>query len=158
MKRQLLSGLALLFVLLMTHQSFAQSVQVNEPDLNRPHLFSALPAELPVTITDLDGLLLPATAAGRNEDLMKGEKKVSSLVVNYVSATSKYENQVHSVVLRLKDYPGAALTLSSSTNPDGTVAYVGRIISFKHADMYELVKKGESYFWKKRNFYDVVAE
>lgn len=160
MKRCMLSGLALLFLLLMADQSFAQnkSVQVNEPDLKRPRLFTALPAELPVTTTDMEQLLLPAVAAGRNEDLLKGEKKISSFVVNYVSATSKYENQVHSVVLRLKDFPGATLTLSSSTNPDGTVAYAGRIISFKHADMYELVQKGNGFFWKKRDFYEVVAE
>ena len=160
MKRHMLSGLVLLCLLLMTDRSFAQkeSLPVNEPNLNRPRLFTALPAELPLTIADMDQLLLPATSAGRNEDLLKGEKKISSFVVNYVSATSKYENQVHSVVLRLKDFPGATLTLSSSTNPDGTVAYAGRIISFKHADMYELVQEGKKFLWKKKDFYAVVAE
>lgn len=160
MKRRMLSGLALLFVLLLAGRSSAQhkSVQLNEPDLNRPYLFAALPTEITVQESEIDQLLLPARTATRNEDMMKGDKKISSFTGNYVSATSQYEDKVQSVVLRLKEYPGATLTLSSSTNPDGTVAYAGRIISFKHADMYELVKKGDTYVWKKRNYYEVVAE
>lgn len=159
MKRQTLSGLALLFLLLSAVAVNAQTkVPLNEPDHNRPRLFNQLPAELTLTVADMEQLLLPARAAGKSEALMQGEKKCAVFSLNYISATSQYENKVQTVLLRLKDYPGATLTLSSSTNADGTVAYAGRIISFKHGDMYQLVQKGNSYVWLKRNFYDVVNE
>ncbi len=159
MKRRILPGLALLsFVLLMLDAAAQSKAPINEPNLQKPRLFAALPTELSMSVADMEQLLLPAKSAARSEDLMRSEKKIAVFTANYVSATSLYENKVHSVVLRLKDFPGATLTLSSSTNPDGTVAYAGRIISFQHADMYMLVKKGEGYWWEKKGFYDVVAE
>ena len=129
-----------------------------EPNKQKPLLFTALPTELSVSVADIEQLLLPAKSAGRSEELMQSERKISAFAVNYVSATSLYENKLYSVVLRLKDFPGATLTLSSSTNPDGTVAYAGRIISFKHADMYMLVRKGEGYVWEKKGLFEVVGE
>lgn len=159
MKRQFLPGLALLTLLLIATTGSAQTkAPLNEPDRNRPRLFNKMPDEMQVDLSDIDQLILPARSSARSESLMKGDKKCAAFTVQYISATSLYENKVYSVVLRLPEYPGATLTLSSSTNADGTVAYTGRIISFRHGDMYELVKKGAGYIFKKRNFYDVVNE
>lgn len=151
--------MALLFLLLSAIAGQAQNKALfKEPDHNRPRLFTQLPDELTLAVSEMEELLLPARAGNKSESMMKAEKKSAVFTLNYISATSQYENKVQTVMLRLKDYPGATLTLSSSTNADGTVAYAGRIISFKHGDMYQLVQKGNSYVWKKRNFYDVVNE
>jgi hypothetical protein len=38
------------------------------------------------------------------------------------------------VVIRSEVFNGARLTVSKITNPDGSIRYSGRIISFKHGD------------------------
>ena len=75
-----------------------------------------------------------------------------------VSTTSKYENSVKSVVIRLTNYNGAAFTLSSSTNPDCTASYVGRIVSFQHGDAYELTKRGDVYVMTKKTINEMILE
>jgi len=65
---------------------------------------------------------------------------------------------MRSVVVRLSDFKGATLTLSSFTHPDGTVTYSGRIISFQHADLFELQYQNEQYFLIKKNYYELVNE
>ena len=74
-----------------------------------------------------------------------------------ISATSKYNNTVRSVVVSSTRFNGATLTLSSTTT-DGTVRYSGRIVSFQHADLYVLQKEEEQYFLIKKKFHELVNE
>lgn len=131
---------------------------LNEPDLNKPRLFDNLPPEIPVAISELKSLLSVIPEAGKDVSLKLSDSKRSAFSGKIVSAAAKYENTVHSVVIRSTNFNGATLTLSSSTLPDGTVTYKGRIISFQHADLYELEKKNEQYILVKKNYYELVNE
>jgi hypothetical protein len=68
------------------------------------------------------------------------------------------ENNIHSVVIRSRNFNGATLTLSSSAQPNGTVKFTGRIISFQHGDLYELQNQNNQYILIKKNFYDLINE
>ena len=41
---------------------------------------------------------------------------------------------------------------------DGSVRYSGRIISFQHADAYEINLENNQYVFVKKGFYDLVNE
>ena len=152
-----LMGIALSLLLCSTYISAQEKIPLNEPDNNRPRLFTNLPTSFSVDAKALSALF--------SDDVTVG-KEVRLSLVNYespfigkvVSATSKYENSVKSVVIRLSNFNGAALTLSSSTNPDGTVSFAGRIVSFKHGDTYELQQKGGLYMLTKKSFNELVIE
>lgn len=147
---------ALLFATLAPAQQKQQHVQLNEPDLNRPRLFEHLPAEIPVSISELNRILSGETTEGRQADVAFADNKLSPFKGTIVSAAR--ENKMRSVVIRSTEFNGASLTLSSSTNADGTVTYRGRIISFKHGDAYELVQRDDQYVLVKKNFYEMVYE
>jgi hypothetical protein len=74
------------------------------------------------------------------------------------SVANKFENTLQSVVIRSTNFPGAALSFSKLTKEDGTISYVGRIISFQHGDAYEITMENGQYFFIKKGFYDLVNE
>ncbi len=140
--------------------SFAQNqtVPVNEPDYNKPKLFLNLPDNITVTVSDLNALL--DNPAGRNININLAEKTQSPFQFEgeVISVSSKEDNNIRSVVIRSSNYNGARFTLSRITNADGTITYSGRIMSFKHGDLYELQKKNGNFILVKKNFYDLVNE
>jgi hypothetical protein len=75
-----------------------------------------------------------------------------------VSAVSKYQNSIVSIVVRSTNFAGASLTISKITNEDGTITYRGRIISRQHGDLYELKQVNNNYVLIKRKYYDLVNE
>ena len=74
------------------------------------------------------------------------------------SVATKFENTLQSVVIRSSNFPGAAFSFSKLTKEDGTVSYVGRIISFQHGDAYEITMENGQYYFVKKGFYDLVNE
>ncbi|HTD93585.1 MAG TPA: hypothetical protein VK644_07235 [Chitinophagaceae bacterium] len=132
---------------------------LNEPDHNRPRLFTNLPSRITVSAPELDKLLTDTTQEmGRDVNVKFSDTKLSAFSGKIVSAVTKYENTIHSVVIRSSNYPGATLSLSSSVQPDGTIEYSGRIISFTHGDCFELKKINNEYIFVKKDFYEVVNE
>ncbi len=163
MKHLFYSGLMLLFTIAnaLTVGAQEKSVQLNEPDYNKPKLFNTLPATLKVTNGELETLIAPAKSAARGkatEDITKMRAKVAGLSSQYIAANSRIENEYNSVVMVLNDYPGATLTLTSVAKEDGTLVYTGRIISFKHGDAFVLELVNGQYQWTKKGFYDLIAE
>jgi hypothetical protein len=75
-----------------------------------------------------------------------------------ISAVSKYNNTIQSVVIRCADFDGARLTLSKVNMPDGTTKYTGRIISIRHGDLYQLIQEDAGWVLVKKNFYDLINE
>ena len=158
MKHLMLPGLCLLSVIFCATASAQEKVPLNEPDYNKPKLFNKLPDKIPVDIEELNSFITGNTETGKETQLKSADNKISSLGGKVVSIASKYQNTMHSVVVRLDDFNGATLTLSSSIQPDGTVLYTGRIISFQHGDLYELQKKDDQYFLIKKNYYELINE
>ena len=143
--------LAIFFVCLETN---AQTPPVREPDMNRPSLFQNLPEKISCRINDLSALLESET--GRKISFaFTGNINFQGIVS---SVASKFDNSLQSIVIRSTNFPGAALSFSRITKQDGTIAYVGRIISFQHGDAYEINLENGQYFFVKKGFYDLVNE
>ena len=138
--------------------SFAQNqpVLVNEPDYNKPKLFQNLPDNISISIDKLNSLL--DNQAGRGISMNLSDKSQFPFEGQIVSVASKYENSIQSVVVRSTNYNGATLTVSRITNTDGTIRYTGRLMSFKHGDLFELQTKDGNLVLVKKNFYDLVNE
>ncbi|HOZ69175.1 MAG TPA: hypothetical protein PLU11_09155 [Chitinophagaceae bacterium] len=133
-----------------------QKIPLNEPDQNKPRLFSNLPDKIPVTLTNIDNIL--SAPVGRNSQFRLSEDNTLQFAGEVVSTASKYNNSIQSVVIRSDDFNGARLTISKITNPDGSIRYSGRIISFKHGDLYELENQDGQLVLVKKNYYELVNE
>lgn len=138
--------------------SLAQNEQapVNEPNLNKPRLFSALPDKISVNIAAFSDML--NSSPGRPALLSLSADQSQRFEGEVVSNSSKYDNKLQTVVIRSTNFSGARFTLSKVVNPDGQVVYRGRIISFAHGDLYELENQAGEYKLVKKNFYDLVNE
>jgi hypothetical protein len=153
MKNLLLPGLCLLLIFSCATTSAQNRIPVNEPDQNKPKLFTNLPDKIFVDISELQNLV--NTENGKTVSLKLGQN-VNNFVGQVISRSD--DQTIHSVVIRSANFNGATLTLSSSAQPNGTVKFTGRIISFKHGDAYQLQNQNEQYILIKKNFYDLINE
>lgn len=139
--------------------SFAQDrVVLREPDLKKPTLFTTLPDKIPVDISELKSLFSNTAAKGKEVNVRFIDKKLPGFNGKIISATSKYNNTIRSVVVNSTRFNGATLTLSLSTTTDGTVRYSGRIVSFKHGDLYVLENQNDQYFLIKKKYHELINE
>ncbi len=125
-----------------------------EPEIKTARLFKDLPDRVPLNSSVLLPLL--ALKTGQAATISISDKLVFKGTVS--SAASKYNDAIKSIVLKLDDRPGATLTVSRIKNPDGTVNYRGRIISFQHGDCFELKNENGQYILVKKNFEDMVND
>ena len=131
-------------------------IPLNEPDNNKPRLFSSLPDRIPVTISNVDNILL--APVGRSSQFRLSEDNSLQFAGEVISAASKYNNSMQSVVIRSDDFNGARLTITKITKPDGSIRYTGRIISFKHGDLYVLENQDGALVLVKKKYTEVVNE
>ena len=129
-----------------------RSVSVNEPDYNKPKLFGDLPERINFDPTVLSALL--NTQVGQSINLaVTSVFRISGQVV------SKADDQNStSVVVRLINRPGARLIFTKLTDPNNSVKYIGRIISLKHGDSYEIISENDQYYLKKKGIYELMTE
>jgi len=141
-----------------TATSFAQEskVPINEPDYNRPAQFDQLPARIAVTTAELDQVI--HFQAGKKATISFASKSSLQFEGQVVSVADHAEQKFQSVVFRSTNFPGASFTIAKRVDEEGVITYTGRIISFQHADLFELKKENGNYFLVKRNFYDLVNE
>jgi hypothetical protein len=133
-----------------------QTIPLNEPNYNKPGLFQQMPDTISVNLEILIGLLNSPIGNPVNANLSDNSNfQFQGQVVSYAS---KFANNIQSVVIRSANYPGATLNFSRISKSDGTVTYRGRILSFEHGDLYDLVTQGSRLFLVKKKFYDLVAE
>lgn len=158
MKPMKLSGICLLFMFYSVSVSAQQTVPLNEPDYNKPSLFSDLPDKIPVDITELKTLIAGKTAVGKDVQFRTPASKLNEFRGRIVSYTSKYDNKLNSIVVRCSEFNGATLTLSAWVQEDGSVIYNGRIMSFQSGDLYQLEKQGDTYSFVKKKYYDLINE
>ncbi len=132
-----------------------QKIPINNPDMNKPHLFDNLPAKISFNPETFIGL---------------GSKQKGSTISTNLStdATVVFEGKLVSssndngntqkIVIRSTNYPGATFSMSKVVKSDGTIIYTGRLLSFKHGDAFVLQKNNGQYELVKKNFYDLVNE
>ena len=148
MKYLLLPGTCLIALFISVSVSAQTPVPVNEQDQKKPKLFTELITTVLQTLIN--------TETGKAVSFRFGANASKSFTGQVVSKTE--DQSIRSVVIRSGNYNGATLTLSSSTQPNGTVKFTGRIISFQHGDLYELQNQNDQYILVKKNFYDLINE
>lgn len=131
-------------------QDNKEFVPVNEPDVNKPKLFNALPSQIPVSISSINNA--ERRSKSGTVQLVAGKKMPVTFNGTVISTTSKYDGAIETIIVKLADYEGATLTLSTLTDKEGNKTYTGRIISMTHGDVYELQKINEEYQFVKKDF------
>ena len=135
--------------------SFAQGkVPINEPDQNKPHLFADLPDHMPLRVSNLETLFNLEIGAPVNVTLSGNFHIIGSVI----SKSPEKELNVKSIVIKSINRKGAIFTYTKTVKEDGTVKYLGRIISTRNSDAYEIVKEEDQYILKKKNLYDIISE
>ena len=136
-------------------QAQEKSIPINEPNYNKPKLFQNLPDKIAVDASTLESLfrLDVNHAANINTTGIQIQGNVSSKnsIRNDVTQSS-------TIIIGLTNYPGANFTLTKTSNPDGTISYAGRIISFQHGDLFELQNQKGNWALVKRNNYELINE
>jgi hypothetical protein len=133
-----------------------QKIPINEPDYNKPHLFDNLPAKISFNPSNFMGLLnkqpgsIVSTSLSADASIVFEGKLVSS--------ASDENGSLERMVIQSTNFPGATFSMSKVTNSDGTIRYIGRLISFKHGDVFVLQQTNGQYELVKKNFYDLVNE
>jgi uncharacterized protein (UPF0371 family) len=135
--------------------SFAQGkVPINEPDQNKPHLFADLPDHMPIRVSNLETLFNLEIGAPVNVTLSGDFHIIGSVI----SKSPEKDLNVKSIVIKSINRKGAIFTYTKTVKEDGTVKYLGRIISTRNSDAYEIVKEEDQYILKKKNLYDIISE
>jgi hypothetical protein len=151
-------GLCLFCFLVCAGVSAQNKVTFTGSDQKKPKLFSEFPDHIPIDIQEIKILLNDGSEAGKQVNIDLVNQKFPTLSGKIVSSTSKYDDKIHTLIIRSSNFNGATLTLSSSIQPDGTVNYTGRIISFQHGDYFELEKQNEQYVLIKKNLHDLISD
>lgn len=148
------TGIFWILLLMCTSQVHAQNIPLNEPDYNKPLLFSALPQTFELKTAEFEALLLQPVGSAMNfrladEFLLKG---------SIVSVSDPADKRVRSVVVKSSNITGAVLTFTKIFLEDGSYKYAGRILSLDNSDAYELTVISGRYFFAKKHFYDIMNE
>jgi hypothetical protein len=61
-------------------------------------------------------------------------------------------------VIRSIDRRQATFTFSRVTKHDGSIGYIGRMISKDGGDALEICKEGNAYIIRKKGYYDMINE
>ncbi|MBI5372570.1 MAG: hypothetical protein HZA79_11165 [Sphingobacteriales bacterium] len=149
----LCAGFAL-FSLVSSSQE--QKIPLNEPDYNKPRLFASLPDKIPVNPEQVNEII--SSPVGKSSQFRLSGNSSFQFEGEVVSTASKYNNSIQSIVIRSDSFNGARLTLSKITHADGSISYSGRIISFKHGDLYVLENQDGQLVLVKKNYYELVNE
>ena len=133
-----------------------QTLPINQPDYNKPRLFSAMPQQMTANVNNLVALF--SSPVGANVSLNLASDATFRFEGQVVSTASKYDNAIQSVVIRSTNFNGANLTLSRITSADGIISYKGRIISLQNGDLYEIQSKGNQLLLVKKQTLELVNE
>ena len=131
-----------------------KNLPVKDPDVNRPTLFKNFPSRISCPITHLESLL--EFPIGKKVNIQLAADIQFQGVISSIS--SQPDHSIKSVVIRSANLQGAALTFSKITKDDGHVYFAGRMLSFQHADVYEIIQEKSEYVFIKKGFYDMINE
>lgn len=132
----------------------AQKVPLSDPDYNKPKLFADLPDKMHFNVSDLEQLLTLPVGASINTRLNDKFMVVGTIV----SKSNPQTTAAQSIVIRLTNRQGATLTFTKTTDHDGGTRFIGRMVSLKNGDAYDVVKENGVYVLQKKNLYDIISE
>jgi hypothetical protein len=151
------SALGVLFSVCMLQveaQQDTKKLPISQYDFNKPKLFKDLPDRINVSLKNFDNVF--DFEVGKSVDLPFSFNFQFSGIV--VSKAEDVASNVKSIVIKSTNKVGATLALSRMINPDNTITYRGRIMSFKHGDAYEIANENGSYYLVKKGLYDLYEE
>ena len=150
------SGALCVLLCLGSVSMYAQNepLPVSTPDYNKPKLFADLPDKFTIDVKDLESLFEVEEGQSVNVRLA-GPFNYHGTVVSR-STTKRFD--VRSVVIKSINRQGAVLTFTRTLNTDGTYAYIGRILSHKHSDAFEIEEEKGQYVLVKKHLYDIFNE
>ena len=146
--KYLKSGFISVLFTLCFNQGITQISPTTKDESRKPKLFADLPAEMPLKVSVLNSIL--DFEKGRSVNLQLGSNFNYRGVV--VSKSDPAEASLKSIVIKSINRQGATLTFTRTINKEGDLVYLGRILSFRHSDAYELkLQEGQYVFIKKRS-------
>jgi|SRR5215203_3536399 len=135
-------------------QQNTKSLPISQYDFNKPKLFKDLPDRIKVPLKNFDDVF--DFEVGKTVDLPFASNFQFAGTV--VSKAEDAEANVKSIVIKSTTKVGATLALSRIINPDNTITYRGRIMSFNHGDAYEIANENGLYYFVKKGLYDLYEE
>jgi hypothetical protein len=154
MKNLVKAGMTCLVLTLCLVKASAQTNSFKQSQSNKPQMFQRLPERVNVQINNLTALL--NQPVGKNISIAVADDFVFEGQI--VSAVSKFNNDLQSIVIKSTSHAGARLTFSKSKKEDGTFSYIGRIISPEHADCFVIVQEKGQYYFQKQITERVIIE
>jgi hypothetical protein len=154
LKTSALGVLLSVCMLQVAAQQDTKKLPVSQYDYNKPKLFKDLPDRINVPLKNFDNVF--DFEVGKSVDLPFASNFQFSGTV--VSKAEDVASNVKSIVIKSTNKVGATLALSRMINPDNTITYRGRIMSFKHGDAYEIANENGSYYLVKKGLYDLYEE
>ena len=138
------------------HHASAQMIKAvnNQQEAPKPKLFKSSPGRINIKPNQFDDVF--NYEVGKRVLLPFASD--FSLAGTVVSKAEDVNANVKSIVIRSTDKVGATLTMSRFINEDNTISYRGRILSFKHADAYDIVSESGGYYLIKKDASDIYEE
>ena len=145
-------------IMLLNLRSIAQTqgLRGNGPDGYKPKLFQTLPEKISINPANLNNLL--NTPVGHTVSINLSDNSRFQFEGQVVSSSNGEENNIQTVIIQSTNFNGARLTLSKINNPDGTISYSGRILSFQHGDLLEIKNQDGHYVLIKRKLNEIINE
>lgn len=129
-----------------------KAVPLNEPDYNKPKLFGDLPDRVDFNPGNFSNLFELQVGQSVNIPISPGFTFNGQVVSKSEAPTAT------TVVIGLANRPGARLIFTRVTDENNSIKYLGRIISIKHGDSYEIVSENNRYYFKKKGIYELMSE
>ena len=145
---------ALLTICYLHSSSQGTTPPVNEPDYNKPKLFSDLPDNLNLRLGDLETLLDLPEGAQVNATIANG----LTLVGTVVSKSNPADVSSKTVVIKSPTRHGTTFTFTRIKKDDGSFSYIGRMLSKGSGDALVIVKEGTNYLIRKKGYYEIINE
>lgn len=144
----------LLFALLRSAGAQPLNPASKDADQPRPALFADLPDSIAVDFSQLTLIANMANGAVVKTVLSPG----FTIQGTVVSVAETQTPLMRSVVVRLSSKLGAAFALSRIEEAPGKVVFLGRMLSRRHSDAFELVNTPEQYYLVKRSYAEMSEE
>lgn len=154
MKMLKTGAICVLICLCTTGAHAQQPPPLPAPDIDKPRLFADLPPKISLDVQLAEAFL--KAEPGQAFSLPVGPGHAMPCVV--VSKSDAADTETQTVVARLTNRPGAALTLTRTRAADGRYRYRGRVLSFKHGDAYDLTYENGQLLLVKTDRQELINE
>lgn len=148
------AAIAVLIFCTLHALSQATMPPLNEPDYNKPKLFSDLPGTMSLRLTDMEALLNLPVGTRVSAIAATGFPLLGIIV----STSNPADATVKTVVIKSTTRQGATFTFSRMAKEDGSFFYTGRMMAKGAGDALEIVKEGTGYVIRKKELYAMINE